>query len=532
MMFLALASILFFFYYRLQWFLLFLQQDAYIPKRFAGWFFRTRSFDRKVSLFFVAVSVIFILFPDQDGLVTLGLSVGMLLFTWNEKRRLAAAKVRLHLTPRAERLLEAAFIVTLICSLPLLFAKAEPFAFTLGAVLLTQLLPLMLLLGYALLTPGEKKRQRTLIHEAKEKLHKIDPYVIGITGSYGKSSTKEALGQLLQIAVGPTAWPPEGINTDMGITRWLREQVNPLARTFVIEMAAYNRGSIARLCRLTPPHAAILTTIGKAHLERFGSQRAIQTAKAELAEAVPPDGILVCNGDDPLVREIAARNPKKTVLFYGLDPAQTLDCRLSSWNILETRKGLVTRFTLHWKGREYQGTTPLLGKTALSNMLAAFTMACALGGDPELVAAGLSTLQPLKNRLKIEKGNGVTYLHDAYNSNPVGFSSALEVLQKLEATRRILVTPGMIELKDEQHNEHEKIGRLAAEVCSSVYIVGRTNRDALKAGLRDAALPERDIHLFETREEAFAALRRDQKPGDAILIENDLPDLYEKCVKL
>lgn len=529
MMFLSFAALLLFFYYRLQWFLLFLQQDAYLPKRFVGWFLRTRSFDRKVSLFLLATTA---LTWFSLNLFYAAVSLGMLFCAWNEKRRLSVAKVRLNLTPRAARLLEAAFIVTLVFSLPLLFTQTKMVWFQLGAVLLTQLLPLFLLLGYALLIPGEKRRQQALIHEAKEKLHKIDPYIVGITGSYGKSSTKEALGQLLQIAVGPTAWPPEGINTDMGITRWLREQVNPLARTFVIEMAAYNRGSIARLCRLTPPHAAILTTIGKAHLERFGSQAAIQAAKAELAEAVPPDGVLVCNGDDPLVREIAVRNPKKTTLFYGLDPTQTLDCRLSSWNIEETKKGLVTRFTLYWKGKEYRGTTPLLGKTALSNMLASFTMACALGGDPELLVAGLSTLQPLKNRLKIERGNGVTYLHDAYNSNPIGFSSALEVLHKLEATRRILVTPGMIELKDEQHSEHEKIGRLAAEVCSSVYIVGRTNREALKAGLKNAALPERDILLFETREEAFAALKRDQRPGDAILIENDLPDLYEKCVKL
>ena len=290
-----------------------------------------------------------------------------------------------------------------------------------------------------------------------------------------------------------------------------------------MEMGAYGKGSIERLCQLTPPHAAIITCIGNAHLERFKSEEVILKTKAELAQAVPADGILVCNGDNPGTRRIAAEFPKKTTLLYGFDrQSGPLDCWITDWQT--TPNG--TTFTFVWKGESYQGTTPLFGQSSLSNVAAAFTMACALGSQPELVIASIANLEPVDNRLQVKRERGVTYLNDGYNSNPVGFAAALDVAQSLPGKRRILMTPGMIELGHQTREQHEKIGKGGADLRPTL-LVGETNREALTAGLEAGGMAKEKILFCATREEAFATLKGMTQDGDIILIENDLVDLYE-----
>ncbi|MFQ5729719.1 MAG: glutamate ligase domain-containing protein, partial [Waddliaceae bacterium] len=179
-------------------------------------------------------------------------------------------------------------------------------------------------------------------------------------------------------------------------------------------------------------------------------------------------------------------------------------------------------------GREtFEASTPLLGKPAISDIAAAFTMACALGAQPEFVLGAIAHLKPVKNRLEIAKENEITYLNDAYNSNPEGFASALEVLSAIPAKKRILMTPGMIELAGQLQGEHKRIGRKAAQVCDSAIIVGDTNRKSLTDGLRSGGMTSDKIVQVENRDRAFQELRERLQAGDAVLIENDLPDLYE-----
>jgi UDP-N-acetylmuramoyl-tripeptide--D-alanyl-D-alanine ligase len=160
-------------------------------------------------------------------------------------------------------------------------------------------------------------------------------------------------------------------------------------------------------------------------------------------------------------------------------------------------------------------------------MLGAFAMACALGADPDLVVAVLGTVEPVDNRLVLKSQGKVRYLQDAYNSNPVGFRAALEVLKGLAAKRRILMTPGMVELGNTQAQENEDIGKFAATVCDLVVVVAQTNRAALLKGLRAGGLSEDKIIVAETRSEAFSRLEEITGEGDLVLIENDLPDKLE-----
>ena len=512
--------------HRLLRYLRYFQQEEYDPRRFFQWLIRYKAFDKKGSLMaFSAACIDWIL--GNSLLVSLCGAAFLIGIAAFEENPFKQGKLRLKMTERAVRLYRLALALSLLAALCLalictFFASSATFwAFQ---PLLFQLTPAWLIVANLLLHRNEQKRQKQFLNEAKSILAKVSPYVIGITGSYGKTSTKDALSQILQITLAPTFWPPKGINTPMGITREIRTKLKEGFRYAVIEMGAYGRGSIQRLCDLTPPQAAIITAIGTAHLERFGSKENIYLAKSELAQAVPKEGILVCNGDDEGARRIASQYPKKTTLLYGFDNIkEDLDCWISAWKI--TPKG--SQFTIKWKNHHCQGFTPLLGKPALSNAIGAFTMACALGSQPEYVLAVLANLDPIDNRLQLKKAGSVIYLHDAYNSNPIGFAAALEVMASLPGQRRLMMTPGIIELGTKQYEENEHIGRLAAQVCDLAIIVGETNREAIVNGLLAGGLTQKQLLICPTRDNAFEQLKHLQRDGDIILIENDLSDLYE-----
>lgn len=512
-------------------YLRYFQQEEYMPGRFVRWWVRHRVFDRRGSLVAIpAAGVCFLVDRPAIWLVVDVVAAFLLVavgFRETDPRK--QGKVRLNMTARATRIYRTA----LVCYGVLLVAVSVvvgilPLTATSGwlwlfQVLLIQGIPLTILVGNALLQPGERRRQQGYMKEACAILAQVEPFVIGITGSYGKTSTKAVLGVMLE-SVAPTFWPPRSINTPMGITREIRERLTSRHRYAVIEMGAYMRGSIRRLCDLVPPHAGIITTVGIMHLERFGSPENVFLAKSELAQAIPADGILVANGDDEGARRMAEENPKKQVLVYGLNADQRpLDCWMTE--IAWSPEG--THFTVHWQGREYPGFTRVLGRPMLSNILAAFTMACTLGADPEVLMAIIRNLEPVDNRLQAVYQGGTLYLKDAYSSNPVGFAAALEVLESMPAERRILMTPGMVELGPRQEQENRHAAQQSARICDRVLVVGSINRQALVEGLRGGGMTDEQISCFDDRDGAMKHLEQIQRPDDAVLIENDLPDLLE-----
>ncbi len=525
--FLVLIGLLYFSQRRLLQYLRYLQQEEYDNRRFYKWLQQNKAFDTHATLLLLCASLLSWL-TDADLLISLSTMLAFfLLVNFSDDPR-KKGKIKLKMTERATRIyrfsLAEFMLITALITLSVLLQTQSSIIFLLALAIFIQFTPFVLMSANFILQRDENKRQTQFLNEAKAIFAQVNPYVIGITGSYGKTSTKDALGNILQIALGATFWPAKGINTPMGITREIRSRLHLGTSYAVIEMGAYGIGSIKRLCDLTPPHAAIITTIGSAHLERFGSLENIRIAKSELARALPPDGILVCNGDNPGARQIAMEANVKTKLLYGFEEhLGPLDCKISSW--ITTPKG--TSFTIEFQGQRYEGHSPLFGKAALSNVVASFTMACALGCNPELVLAVIRNLEPVDNRLQVRKDGPITYLNDGYNSNPEGFQSALEILSKLPGERRILMTPGMIELGPLHYSENERLGELAGEVCDLALVVGKTNREPLVAGLLKGGLANERIIWCENRDQAFSELATLRRPGDLILIENDLPDLYE-----
>lgn len=505
-----------------------LQQDEYSPARLGTWYFTRRAWDTKATPVLMGVLVSGWLAPAATLFwAFMGMFV-LIWFSMREPSPMALGKVRLVFTERARAIWivsQVLWVLVWMTGHLVLFVEGYFFFGTvLLLLILVQILPLFLAGAVGILRPFELRKQRELEQEAYEVFRRIAPFSIGVTGSYGKTSVKHYLGAILQVAQGNVFWPQKGINTLMGVVREIRSKMRIEHRTAIIEMAAYRKGSIARLCELTSPSVGIITAIGVMHLERFGSEEAIYQAKTELARAVPPDGTLICNGDWPNCRRAVQEYAKATTILYGLDRSKG---HLDVWmeDISLSPEG--TKFRIVWNGERYDGFTPLMGKPALSNLLGSFTAACAVGCNPELILSIAATLAPPDNRLSVRRTKQSIHLMDAYNSNPTGFEAALEVLRDLPSKRKILMTPGMIELGPLQYEENRRLAQVAGPIVDFFLLIGETNSVAIRDGLKAVGFNEEQILYFETRDPALHYLSQFEQEGDVVLIENDLSDWYE-----
>lgn len=435
-----------------------------------------------------------------------------------------SGKITLQMTWRATRI--AAVTAVLMCALWVGWVALDTSglrALFVASALGVLLLPVFLVVGNAVLAPYENGVQAGYRRDATARLQRVRPFVIGITGSYGKSSAKAMLAHLLQFQ-SPTLAATGSINTVMGLTRHIRENLVFGHRFMVVEMGAYGIGSIRRLCDFTPPQAALVTAVGDMHLERFGSLENIFIAKRELAEALPPAGLLVVNADSPNALRMARTVPDRRVLLYGEHSGDELDTRLEQVTV--TARG--TAFVLQTKAGRHQCFAPIHGRPLIVNLAGAFTTAVALGLDPEVAVAAFRTLRPVANRLEVVEDRGVTWIRDAYNSNQYGFRAALEVAAALPARARVLVTPGVIELGPTQADVNTQLSKEAAAVCDRTVVVSDTNRAAFVAGHRAVGRDDRLV-LVGSRTEAFRWIKEHVTDGDLVVLENDLPDLYEQA---
>jgi len=451
---------------------------------------------------------------------------------WRLARDEKTAKKKLVFTPRAKRI----FVLGLIFSflglkaLGLLFPPEHFGLAMIGSMYLSTIMAgLWLTLAVAILWPQEKIAQRRYLADARRILGEVRPLIIGITGSYGKTGTKELLAAMLADRYNVFR-PPGSYNTLMGVTRAIREGLRPYHEAFVVEMGAYREGSIQKLCDLTHPLHGIITIIGVQHLERFGSQEAIQRAKGELIRALPPDGVAVLNGDDPLCREIGDAK-KGEVIYFS-----------TSGTISKTEHGnskfvIASNIHITPTGSDFDLTFPdgeilpvhltLLGRAAISNAIAAAAMAERLGVSRVGIARVLSTMPHVRHRLEPRTGEGgITVIDDAFNSNPIGAAGALEVLGLATGGRRILVTPGMIELGELEEEANREFGKQAAESCDLAVLVGVKRIDPIRQGLLANGFPAENIWVVPTLTEGLEKMKTYLKPGDTMLLENDLPDQY------
>lgn len=431
------------------------------------------------------------------------------------------------MTERARRLWALALAVPAVvaaagAALSLALGSDIPFAVaTLLVVASVPGAPWLVCAANRALAPVQRRINGRFESAARAKLARIAPRVIGITGSYGKTTTKVCIGAVLEEAFS-TLITPASFNSQLGVIRTINEHLTERHRGFVVEMGMYRAGDIAELCELVHPEIGVLTAIGPAHLERMGTIEAIADAKAELALALPADGHLVTNADDPLCLEVAGRVTVDTVLFGVKNPDALVRAEA-----VEMAQG-ETRFELVIGEQRIAARAGLLGRHNLSNLLAAAAVGHLCGMTIEQIARGLRRIRPPEHRLQPipNPGAGVVVIDDAYNSNPAGAQAALEVLRAHPAQRRILVTPGMVELGAQEEDLNERFGRQAAAACDRVILVGPERTRPIAAGLADEGFDPDAITVVRDIGAATEVLRGLTRAGDVILFENDLPDMY------
>lgn len=375
-----------------------------------------------------------------------------------------------------------------------------------------------------LLQPVEKRINRGYINDAARILRSMpDLKVIGITGSYGKTSTKHYLYRILseKYAVCMT---PGSFNTTMGVVRTVREYLKPFDQVFICEMGAKQLGDIKEICDLVHPSIGIVTAVGPQHLESFKTVQNVQRTKFELVDALPADGLAVLNDDFELVANRPVGNV--AAVRYGVKSRPEL--RFAVGSISYSASG--TDFTILTPDGDFELHTRLVGECNVSNLVAAVIVALHLGVEKRQIAYAVSQIEQVEHRLSIKRTpGGLTILDDAFNSNPSGSAMALDVLGSLSGGKRIVITPGMIELGDKQFDYNSAFGAKIAASADVAIIVGRYNRDAILDGIDRARKQGEEIlvHVVDTFTAAQAKLTGLARPGDAVLYENDLPDTFK-----
>ncbi|WP_304735713.1 Mur ligase family protein [Duncaniella muris] len=374
-----------------------------------------------------------------------------------------------------------------------------------------------------LLKPVEANINRKYYQDAERILRGMpDLKIIGVTGSYGKTSTKHYLNRILSEKYD-VMMTPGSFNTTMGVIRTVREYLKPYNEVFIVEMGAKQPGDIKEICDLVHPEIGILTAVGEQHLESFKTIENVQRTKFELIDSLPTDGLAVVNNDFPFVANRKVDNVK--CIRYAVSecgPAQYIaeDIRYSAHG---------TSFTVVTPtGEKFGFSTHLVGECNVSNLLAAIIVALRLEVPIEKISYAVNDIQQVEHRLNMKRTpGGVTIIDDAFNSNPTGSKMALDVLKMMTGGRRIIVTPGMIELGERQEELNAKFGEYIAGAADIAIIVGHYNREAIISGIKSTDTTSLDVHTVNSFSEAQQLLATTLKPGDTILYENDLPDTFK-----
>jgi UDP-N-acetylmuramoyl-tripeptide--D-alanyl-D-alanine ligase len=338
---------------------------------------------------------------------------------------------------------------------------------------------------------------------------RFDPLVVGVTGSIAKTSAKEAIATVLGTHFR-TLKNEGNQNNEVGLPLTVLK-LGPEHEAAVLEMGMYVGGEIADLARIGRPSIGVVTAVQAVHLSRIGSLRAIERAKGELLEALPPGGTAILNADDPIVRGMAVRTVARSA-SYGF--AEDADVRAVD---VESAGLAGMRFTLVGAGERRAAVLPTLGRLAVHNALAAAAVGIAAGLDLDTIADGLARGWSAPHRVQLVRAGGVTIVDDSYNASPGSVIAALDLLAGLPG-RRVAVLGEMLELGDAHVAGHLEVGEAAAGVADLLVVVG-DEALAIADGARDAGLDPAKVLLARDRETALDILRPRIREGDVVLVK-------------
>lgn len=391
-----------------------------------------------------------------------------------------------------------------------------------GWVLSALLVPFTVVWGSRITKPIENYIQNGYKKQARAKLAKMpDLKVIAITGSYGKTSTKFMLNALLKERYS-VCFTPGSFNTPMGICKVINNDLQSHHQILILEMGARYEGNIQELCDIAQPDISIVTNVGVAHLETFGTQEVIAYEKGKIVDNLSKGGLAVLNGDDPRVSKMGERRPDLRRFLVGLKQGE-----LTASEISYNTSG--THFTVHFDGEPFSFQTQLLGAHNVQNLMLAIGVAHHLDIRPKTMALATQSIEPVEHRLELKKAGDLFVIDDAFNSNPVGAKNAVEILAQFKNCRRIIITPGMIELGDIEYEENKKFGEHIGNAnLDLVLLVGPERAKPILEGIQQTADSIAHVKVVNTLFEANEVARNFAIAGDVILYENDLPDSYNE----
>ncbi|MEI8055495.1 MAG: UDP-N-acetylmuramoyl-tripeptide--D-alanyl-D-alanine ligase [bacterium] len=389
--------------------------------------------------------------------------------------------------------------------------------------------PIFLMFINWLVMPFEQLIQNWYFRDACQRRRALlNLKVVGITGSFGKTTTKYVLAEILRQKFN-TLMTPGSYNTTMGVTKVIRSDLKPTHDIFVVEMSAKKQGDIKELCELAKPQYGLITAIGEQHLESFKTLENIINTKNELIESLPPDGTAFFNADDINSQKLA-KAAKCHVIRYGIEAAGTdtgLDYLVRDLTINEQGSNFTVVRMCDNSKAVFQ--TKLLGKYNIYNILGAIALASELGVELDEMLYSVKQLAAVPHRLALKRvGADIIFIDDAFNSNPVGSKMALEVLEQISGKRKIIITPGMIELGAKEDEYNERFGKYIAQVCDYVILVGKEQTAALQRGLLAEKYPDSSLFVAVDFAAAKQHLEQILRAGDVVLFENDLPDNYSE----
>ena len=441
------------------------------------------------------------------------------------KNRQIVTKLKLNVTARVKRLYLTNILIHLIpiVIFIVIFNEEDICLYYLIYVLIIYLDYFMTYITNIINKPIEKLNAYKFKRRAIKKLNGMPSLeVIGITGSYGKTSSKNILNDILSIKYNslPT---PKNFNTPVGLIITINNHLDKFHDILIAEMGAFKRGEIKELCDLVKPKYGILTKIGVAHLESFGSQENIQKGKFELIESLPSDGVGILNGDDPLQVSYKLKNNVKTI-WIGIE---NKDVDVYADNIKLNVDG--TTFDCHFKGdkNKYQFETKLLGKNNIYNALAGIALGKHLGISIEQLQMGVHKVRPVEHRLELKKMGIMNIIDDAYNANPDGTKMALDVLSNMPG-EHIVISSGMIELGDKSYELNKELGIYMSKKTDIAILLGKEITKPIYDGLIESKFNKENIYVFNNVNEAFKKVNAIGKKGTCVLVQSDLPDIFDE----
>ena len=492
------------------------QHNSYRVERYTRWFPSGHKFVRAGVIAALAVA------GCWAG--TIFYVVAALLMAWLAWREFRTVyKKPIVYTMRVKRMfLTAAMLTAAVVTVAVTLIPA--YATVVALALLV--LPVVMLLANLINAPLEAAISRWYYNDAKRILRSMpDLKIIGVTGSFGKTSTKHYLYRILAEKYN-VLMTPGNFNTTLGVIRTVREQLKPHHQIFIVEMGAKQVGDIKEICDLVHPTIGIVTAVGEMHLETFGTLERVRQTKFELLEALPANGLGVVNMDSEPIATATLPSHCKMVGYAVDNPSAAYRAQQIDYTPTQTS------FAIETKGLLREGySTHLAGRGNILNLLAAFAVADSLGVSEAQQKRAMRQIEQIEHRLSIKRtAGGITIIDDAYNSNPAGAQMALEVLrdfQLSEGARRIVVTPGFVEMGESQYRNNKELGARIASSGDIAIIVNRINREAIAEGLREAGMAEQSIILADSFAEASTRLATMMRAGDVVLYENDLPDSFK-----